>query len=301
MDNTEDRWILRSGIQTLDCRKERVGPPHVMGILNLTPDSFYDGGVFNSIELAVSRADEMVSEGAAIIDVGGASSRPKGSVYGEGAAIVSPDDEIERVVPVISAISKNFPSVWISIDTYLPIVAREAIQAGAHLINDITGLRLHPELASVASESGVPMILMHSIGRPGEMPHAVDHDDVVDVVHRSLAESIQTAEVQDVQQIVIDPGFGFGKTVQDNLRLIGELHRFQSLNRPVLVGISRKSSIGSVLSKNTTPVPVQERLFGSLGATAVAAIQGAAIVRTHDVRPTVEMLNLLSATFSVRK
>lgn len=267
-----------------------------MGILNVTPDSFSDGGDFLDPSRAAMRAEEMIDEGAVIIDVGGASTRPRGSVYGEGASVVSEEQEIGRIVPVIETIARQFPNIWISVDTFSPDVAQKALEAGANIINDITGLRGNPTLADIAAGSSAPMILMHSVGLPGEMPHTNEYEDVVVEVKRSLSESISVAEARGVTQIIVDPGFGFGKTVQDNLRLINSLDLLCELGRPVMVGISRKSTIGAMLAYRDEPVAIEERLSGTLGATAVAVLRGASIIRTHDVRETADMLKLMSAT-----
>jgi dihydropteroate synthase len=237
----------------------------------------------------------MLEEGAAIIDVGGESTRPGGRTYGEGALAVAEAQERQRVLPVVEAIAQRFPDALLSIDSYKPSIAQEAVEAGAHLINDVTGLRLYPEMASVAARLQVPLILMHSLGRPGEMPHEHRYDDVVTDVRRSLASSIEIAHRAGVAQLVTDPGFGFGKTPAENLRLLNHVDRFVDLGYPVLVGISRKSTIGMVLGEPNGPARVDERLFGSLGATAVAILRGVSLVRTHDVRPTVDMLRVLGA------
>lgn len=268
----------------------------VMGILNVTPDSFSDGGQFLQRDAALRQAQHMVAEGAAIIDVGGESSRPKGSVYGQGAAAVPADEEKRRVLPAVEAIAAEFPEVLISVDTYKPEVAVAALDAGAHLINDITGLRVFPEMAEVAARYGVPLIVMHSLGKPGAMPHEHHYDDVVEAVAASLQHSIRVAQAAGVKQLITDPGFGFGKSVQENLQLIAQTPRFLSLGYPVLVGISRKSTVGAVLGSIQQPAAIGDRLFGTLGATATAVFRGATLVRTHDVRPTVEMLKLLAAT-----
>lgn len=260
-----------------------------MGILNVTPDSFSDGGQFTAVEDAVSRAAEMLSEGASIIDVGGESTRP-------GAEPLSVEDERDRVVPVIEALSKRFPDARLSIDTYKPEVARAALAAGAHMINDVTGLRLHPEMAQAAADWNAPLILMHSRGEPGDLTRPRDYDDVTAEVRDTLARSIETAREAGVQQIVVDPGFGFGKSNEENLRLINEIDELLTLNHPVLVGISRKSTIGATLGSPNDPVPIDERLYGSLGVTAVAVLRGATIVRTHDVTPTLELLKVIGST-----
>ena len=288
----------------LDCRGRRLdgrpGRAHVMGILNVTPDSFSDGGqVFGSsldLDAALRRTETMLEEGAALIDIGGESTRPRGSVYGEGAARVSADDEQRRVLPVIEAVAAQFPEALISVDTYKPAVATAALEAGAHLVNDVTGLRSGEGTARAAARFGAPLVVMHALGEPGAMPHAHTYDDVIGEVKASLADSVCTAEAAGVRDVIVDPGFGFGKSVEEYLRLIGGLDAFLSLGRPVLVGISRKSTIGAVLGRPGEPVPVDERLFGTLGATAVAVLRGASIIRTHDVRATAEMLRVLTAT-----
>jgi dihydropteroate synthase len=291
-----DRFVLDCRGRSLDCRPGLDQGAHVMGILNVTPDSFSDGGQFLNTDDALRRTETMLEEGAVLIDVGGESSRPRGSVYGEGAEAVAAEAEKRRVLPVIEGIAERFPEALISVDTYKPDVARAALEAGAHLINDITGLRYFPEMAAVCAEAGAPLIVMHSLGRPGAMPHEHTYGDVVEDVRASLARSVGEAEEAGVRHVVVDPGFGFGKTATENLRLLAETGQFLRLGRPVLVGISRKSTIGAVLGTPDAPVPVDERLHGTLGATSVAVLRGATLVRTHDVRPTVELLRVLSAT-----
>jgi len=295
-----DRFVLDCRGRSLDCRPGQPVGAHVMGILNVTPDSFSDGGQFLDTDDAVARAAEMFDEGAAIIDVGGESTRPAGSVYGEGAAQVAREEELDRVIPVIEGIVERVPEALISIDTYKPEVARAALAAGAHIVNDITGLRHEPETADVAAEYGAPLVVMHSLGRPGAMPHTHDYDDVTGDVKDSLASSLSIAEAAGVPHIITDPGFGFGKTVEENLRLINRVDALLALDRPVLVGISRKSTIGAVLGTTDDPAPIGDRLYGSLGATAVAVLRGATLVRTHDVRPTMEMLRALGTTLQAR-
>lgn len=290
--------VLRAKGLTLDCSAGLARPAHVMGILNVTPDSFSDGGDFINIDRAVARASEMISEGAAIIDVGGASSRPKGKDYGDGASVVALSDEIDRVVSVIRAISRSHPDIWISIDTFRTQVAIEALKAGAHIINDITGLRVDPALANLAAAEDAPLVLMHSVGQPGSMPHAAEYEDVVLDVRTSLLESISIAGDRGAKQLILDPGFGFGKSVDDNLRLISTINELAELRFPVMVGVSRKSSIGAILGSSDEPVSIKNRIFGSLGVTAVAFLRGARIIRTHDVGPTVEMLRAMTATLN---
>ncbi|MEB3231652.1 MAG: dihydropteroate synthase [Leptolyngbyaceae bacterium] len=272
---------------------------HVMGILNVTPDSFSDGGKYERLDAALAQTEQMIAAGAAIIDVGGESSRPKGTTYGKGADPVALDEELRRVVPVIEAIAHHHPHTLISIDTYKPAVAKAALEAGAHIINDITGLRIYPETAQIAADFNAPLVLMHSLGRPGAMPHEHHYEDVVQAVVASLQTSIQVAQAAGVQQIITDPGFGFGKSVLENLQLVAHVKQFVTLGYPVLVGISRKSTIGAILSNDDQPVEIGDRLYGTLGATATAVLQGATIVRTHDVKPTVDFLQGLGSTWQI--
>ncbi len=289
-------FILDCRGRRLDCRPGRPGGVHVMGILNVTPDSFFDGGRYQTVDDALRRAETMLDEGAVLIDVGGASSRPPGQVYGAGAPPVSPEEEQARVVPVIAALAKRFPEALLSVDTFHPSVARAALEAGAHLVNDITGLRYGPATAEVAARYGAPLILMHSLGAPGRAPVAQAYADVTADVRQFLAKAARTALAAGVAQVVVDPGFGFGKTAEENLRLLNEVDALLALGHPVLVGVSRKSTIGAVLGAPGAPAPVEARLYGTLGATAVAVLRGATLVRTHDVHPTVEMLRTLTAT-----
>lgn len=296
-----DRFVIDCRGHTIDCRPGQPSGAHVMGILNVTPDSFSDGGQYFDVNDAVARAGGMLEEGATIIDVGGESTRPAGSVYGEGAAAIPTEEERGRVLPVIEAIRRRYPEAIISVDTYKPEVARAALETGAHLINDVTGLRYYPEMAEVAADFGAPLIVMHSLGRPGDMPHTHHYDDVTAEVKESLTESIALAEKAGVRHLVTDPGFGFGKSVAENLQLVNTVDELLALNYPVMVGVSRKSTIGAVLGTPDTPAPVGERLYGSLGATAVAVMRGATLVRAHDVRPTVEMLRAIGATLTQRR
>lgn len=266
-----------------------------MGVLNVTPDSFSDGGRFLGLDAALRRAAQMIEEGTRLIDIGGESSRPKGKTYGAGATPVDADEERRRVLPVVEALAARFPETLLSIDTYKPEVAAAALDAGAHVVNDITGGRFSAEMPQVAARFGAPYIVMHSLGTPGAMPHAYDLADPVASVKASLQQSVAQAEAAGVRDIMVDPGFGFGKTTAANLALVGHTAAFAALGRPVVIGVSRKSSIGAALGTAVAPAPVEARLFGSLGATAVAVLRGASIVRTHDVRATAELLRVIAA------
>ena len=296
-DAERARFVLDCRGRTLDARPGRA---HVMGILNVTPDSFSDGGRYLDPSAALRRAEAILEEGAVLIDVGGESTRPRGAAYGEGAEAVDPDEERRRVLPVIEAVAARFPEALISVDTYKGDVAEAALAAGAHLVNDVTGLRFSDAAARAAARYGAPLVVMHSLGRPGALPHAHAYQDVVRDVRAALAASVRAAEAAGVRDVIVDPGFGFGKTAAENLRLVARTDALLGLGRPVLVGLSRKSTIGAVLGTPGAPVPAGERLFGTLGATAAAVLGGASIVRTHDVRATADFLRVLTATMAER-
>ncbi|MBX3290630.1 MAG: dihydropteroate synthase [Acidobacteria bacterium] len=259
----------------------------IMGILNVTPDSFSDGGRYVSLDSALRQAESMVEEGADILDIGGESTRP-------GAMQVSAEEEIERVAAVIEAIHERF-DIPISIDTYKSGVAREAIRAGAEIINDISGLRFDRELAKVAAEHETGLVLMHSRGDFATMHSQPPVDDIFEEVVEGLQNSIEKARITGVKddQIAVDIGIGFGKTFEQNLELIADLDRL--VNKfgqfPVLVGASRKSFIGKILSG----ISATERVEGSLAAAVIAVWNGAKIVRVHDVRQTRDAIRVTEA------
>jgi dihydropteroate synthase len=286
----QDPFILEMRGRQVNCLP---GSTHVMGVLNVTPDSFSDGGRYLDVGLAVERARIMEAEGALFIDVGGASSRPIGTVYGAGAEPVTATTELERILPVIRRIARELPRVIISVDTFRLEVAERVLEEGAHLINDITGLRHDPGLAKLVADAGAALALMHSVGKAGDMPHAVSHENVAGEVAAFLRSAASTALEAGVANILLDPGFGFGKSVADNFRLIDQIDRFIALGHPVLIGVSRKSSVGVAVSPTADAAPVDQRLFGSLGATAVAVMRGASVVRTHDVKATAQMLRVM--------
>lgn len=261
-----------------------LASPVVMGILNVTPDSFSDGGKFSSFELACQHADEMVAQGALIIDIGGESTRP-------GAADVSVDDELARVVPLVEYVAKHH-DVWISVDTSKPEVMRQAVNAGAHLINDVRAL-LEPGALETAAQLNVPICLMHMQGAPRTMQSAPEYHDVVADVFKFLNERIQACLEAGIprERLLIDPGFGFGKTLEHNYELLAKLECFAQFELPILIGLSRKSMIGNLLAR-----PTSERLAGSLAGAMIAAQKGAHIIRVHDVPETVDMLKVLQAT-----
>ena len=259
---------------------------HVMGILNVTPDSFSDGGCYFDVQQAVAHTQLMVQEGATLVDIGGESSRP-------GALPVSVDEELARILPVIRAVVDRV-DVLISVDTYKAEVAQQALEAGAHLVNDITALRADAAMASVVARMEAGLILMHIKGTPRTMQQAPQYDDVVSEVHASLQESIRIAEAQGVaaERIIIDPGIGFGKTTAHNLELLKRLSEFRSLNKPLLIGTSRKSFIGNVLG-----LPISERVEGTAATVCWAIAHGADIVRVHDVKANVRAALMTDALY----
>lgn len=263
-----------------------LDPPVVMGILNTTPDSFSDGGRFLAVDAAFSRAAQMVSEGAGIIDVGGESTRP-------GADPVPQQVELDRVIPVIERIVSEL-DVTVSVDTMKPAVMREAVSAGAGMINDVNGLRM-PGALEAAAEAAVPVCIMHMQGAPKTMQDNPRYEDVVTEVCGFLRQRVEAAQRAGVrvENIVLDPGFGFGKTAAHNLRLLSGLQRLASLGYPLLVGMSRKSMLRALLD-----VPAVERVHGGVAAAALAVERGACIIRTHDVKPTAHAVKVARAVQS---
>lgn len=274
----------------LDCagRILKLDRPQVMGIVNVTPDSFSDGGAHDTLEAAVAHGLKLAGEGADLLDIGGESTRP-------GAEAVPLEEERRRVVAVIERLAKE-TSLPISIDTSKPEVMRAAVQAGAGMINDVYGLRRESALETAAALA-VPVVLMHMQGEPRSMQEAPDYDDVVGDVHRFLAERIFAAEMSGIakKNIVVDPGFGFGKNTQHNLTLLAQLERIAELGVPVLAGLSRKRSIGEITSRD---LPA-ERVAGSVAAHLIAAQRGAKILRVHDVAATVDALKVWNAVAAV--
>lgn len=253
-----------------------------MGIVNVTPDSFYDGGRYATVDMAVKHALRLVGEGADIIDIGGSSSRP-------GAELLPPEEEAARVIPVIDELVKRGVGVPISIDTVWGAVARSALDAGASWINDISAGRIDPAMPEVAACAGCTVVLMHSRGTPQTMQDGPRYGDAVNEVGRELMASVAMFRRAGVDggKIVIDPGFGFAKTVEHNIALLRGIGGIVKLGYPVLAGLSRKSFIGAITGR-----PVEERLSGTLAATAVAYSGGARIFRVHDVRETVDFLRV---------
>ena len=277
-------------VPQLDCagRILKLDRAQVMGIVNVTPDSFSDGGAHDTLEAAVAHGLRLAEEGADILDIGGESTRP-------GAEEVSLEEELRRVIPVIERLAKE-TALPISIDTSKPEVMRAAVQAGAGMINDVFALRRDGALEAAAS-LGVPVVLMHMQGEPRSMQAAPQYDDVVGEVHRFLAERIFAAEMAGIarKHIVVDPGFGFGKDTAHNLQLLAQLDRFVELGVPVLAGLSRKRSIGQLTGRDIA----SERVSGSVAAHLIAVQRGARLVRVHDVAATVDALKVWTAVADV--
>lgn len=262
---------------------------YVMGILNITPDSFSDGGAYDGVEEAVKRAHEMVEEGAHIIDVGGESSRP-------GAEYVTEAEELARVVPVIRRLCEEV-EVPISIDTYKAGVAKACIEAGAHIINDISGFKGDPDMPNVAASLGVPCILMHMRGTPKTMQTNLEYSSFIGELTEELSESVEMAVEAGIEKknIILDPGVGFSKSFDHNLEIINKIDELSKMGYPLLVGASRKSFIGEILE-----VTADQRLEGSLAVAVISSWEGAAILRVHDVEETVRALKVTDAIKSMR-
>ena len=261
--------------------------PQVMGIVNMTPDSFSDGGNYNNLDDAMRRVDSMIQSGATFIDVGGESTRP-------GAAEVSVEEELDRVIPLVEKIARYF-DVWISVDTSKPQVMTESAKAGAHLINDIRALT-EPDAIEAAAKTQLPICIMHMQGDPKTMQNAPHYQqDIYQEVDQFFTQHINRCVNAGIERekIILDPGFGFGKTLQHNYRLLAKLNNFHHFGLPLLVGMSRKSMIGQVL--NVAP---QERMIGSVSCAVIAAMQGAQIIRVHDVKETFDALRIVQATLA---
>ena len=264
-------------------RELDMGRCHVMGIVNVTPDSFSDGGRYNSVELAVQRAREMVADGAAFVDVGGESTRP-------GAAPVSEQEELDRVCPVVAAIAREVDTV-ISVDTSTPSVIRESARLGAGLVNDVRALEREGAV-DAAVEAGLPVCLMHMKGAPGTMQQNPEYRHVVRDVATYLMDRVRVCEAAGIpaEKILLDPGFGFGKTLEHNLQLLATLEQLRVLGYPLLVGMSRKTMLGQITGRE-----VSERLPASLAAVTISALKGASVIRVHDVRETVDAVKVVEA------
>lgn len=270
-------------------RELNLSTPQVMGILNVTPDSFSDGGTHNSLNDAVNHAAKLIADGASIIDIGGESTRP-------GASDVSIDEELQRVVPVVEAIRQRF-DVWISVDTSKAQVMAESANVGASIINDIRSLQ-EPGALEAAAKTGLPVCIMHMQGDPKTMQQSPHYENVMIDIDHFLRENIQRCVDAGIEknQIILDPGFGFGKNLAHNYQLLAHLSELHHFGLPILAGMSRKSMVGQLLN-----VPPQERVAGSVACAVIAAMQGAQIIRVHDVKETVDAMKVVQATLSAKE
>lgn len=268
--------IIKAKNKSLDLSR-----PHVMAILNVTPDSFSDGGKFNSIDLALAQVDRMITAGVSIIDVGGESTRP-------GAPDVSLEEELQRVIPVIKAIREKY-DVWISVDTSKAEVMRQAVEAGADLINDVRALQ-EPGTLEAAAEAKLPICLMHMKGQPRTMQINPQYGDLMEDVSAFLKERIAACEAVgiDKSQLILDPGFGFGKTLEHNYHMLAHLDEFHQFGLPILAGMSRKSMIFRLLDK-----PASDCTNASVVCATIAAMKGAQIIRVHDFEETIEAMKII--------
>jgi len=261
----------------------------IMGVLNVTPDSFYDGGKYFEIDDAIRRIDKLVGEGADIIDIGGESTRP-------GSVGISVKEELGRVVPVIKAAVKRF-DVPLSVDTTKAKVAEEALEEGVSIINDISGLKFEPRIADIASRYNAGLVLMHTTSRPFDMQSKAKYNSLISEIVTSLKNSVELAQTKGVRSnsIIVDPGFGFGKTTAQNLLLLKYLREFQCMKKPIMIGTSRKSFIGNVLGSKR----LGDRLEGTAATVAIGILNGASIVRVHDVRVMKRVASIVDAIHSV--
>lgn len=277
--------MLISTKTTLNCKGRLLdlSAPIVMGILNVTPDSFYDGGKYGDMSAILNRAEKMIDEGAAIIDIGGMSSRP-------GAKEVPVSEELKRSIPTIKAVRKRFPEAFISIDTVWAEVARQAVDAGADIVNDISSGTMDETLIPTVGQLGVPYILMHMQGKPQTMQNNPKYDNVITDILDFFIHKTSELRENGIQDIIIDPGFGFGKTVEHNYTILRNMSDFQILDLPVLVGLSRKSMIYKVLETTS-----DEALNGTTALHMISLQNGTKILRVHDVREAVEVVDLHNA------
>lgn len=266
----------------------------VMGILNVTPDSFSDGGKFFRRDLAVAHGLQMLDEGADILDIGGESTRPGAKVAESG---VSAEEELGRVLPVVQGLLRERPDTVISIDTYKAEVARAVLAAGAEIINDVSALRWDPQMTNLLREASCGVVLMHSRGLPEQWKTQPPSPDIVKEVKDELSEWVTSALASGIsrERLMIDPGVGFGKRFDENIPLLAHLDEFHELGFPLLSGTSRKSFIGRTLSREGKDAPPEQRLYGTLATVVASVLQGAHIVRVHDVRPAVEAVRVADA------
>ncbi|CAI8382255.1 dihydropteroate synthase [Flavobacteriaceae bacterium] len=269
---------------SLNCKGQLIdlSTPKVMGILNITPDSFYDGGLFKDPKSILAQAEKLILEGATFIDIGAYSSRP-------GADFVSENEELQRIVPVVELILKQFPNVLISIDSFRAKVVRECVDAGAVISNDISAGHLDDQMMKTVGELKIPYIMMHMRGTPQTMQTLTNYNHLINAIYGYFSERIQLAKQHRIMDLVIDPGFGFAKTLSQNYELLGNMAFFQNLNCPMLCGVSRKSMIYKTLD-----CTAKEALNGTTALNMVSLLNGASILRVHDVKEAMECVKLFN-------
>jgi len=275
----------------------------IMGVVNVTPDSFSDGGLYVDASKAVAHAEQLLDQGAAIIDIGGESTRPGAAVTGGAKSAsnvpdaVSEEEERRRVVPVIRDLKKRRPQAVVSVDTYKASVARAAVEEGAEIVNDISGFRWDPKMAKTLAELKVGAVLMHTRGRPEEWQKLPPIGDPVLLVKRELRQFAEAATLAGIKRdhLVLDPGFGFGKSFEENYPLLAHFAELQQMGFPLLAGVSRKSFLGRALARSGKDAPVEERLHGTLAAESILILKGAHVIRTHEVRLAAEAAQVADA------
>ena len=269
---------------SINCNGKLVdlNTPKVMGVLNITPDSFYDGGRYKDAKSILNQTEKLISEGATFLDIGAYSSRP-------GADFISENEELKRIVPVVELIQKNNPDVLISIDSFRAKVIRECVSAGAVISNDISAGKLDPDMIKTVGELGVPYIMMHMRGTPQTMKNHTTYQHLINDIYAYFSKQIELARQHNITDIIIDPGFGFAKTLAQNYELLNQMEFFKNLNCPILTGVSRKSMIYKVLG-----CTAEEALNGTTALNMVALMNGACILRVHDVKEAVECIKLFN-------
>jgi len=269
---------------SINCNGKLVdlNTPKVMGVLNITPDSFYDGGRYKDAKSILNQTEKLISEGATFLDIGAYSSRP-------GADFISENEELKRIVPVVELIQKNNPDVLISIDSFRAKVIRECVSAGAVISNDISAGKLDPDMIKTVGELGVPYIMMHMRGTPQTMKNHTTYQHLINEIYAYFSKQIELARQHNITDIIIDPGFGFAKTLAQNYELLNQMEFFKNLNCPLLTGVSRKSMIYKVLG-----CTAEEALNGTTALNMVALMNGACILRVHDVKEAVECIKLFN-------
>ena len=269
---------------SINCNGKLVdlNTPKVMGVLNITPDSFYDGGRYKDAKSILNQTEKLISEGATFLDIGAYSSRP-------GADFISENEELKRIMPVVELIQKNNPDVLISIDSFRAKVIRECVSAGAVISNDISAGKLDPDMIKTVGELGVPYIMMHMRGTPQTMKNHKTYQHLINEIYAYFSKQIELARQHNITDIIIDPGFGFAKTLAQNYELLNQMEFFKNLNCPILTGVSRKSMIYKVLG-----CTAEEALNGTTALNMVALMNGACILRVHDVKEAVECIKLFN-------